>query len=607
MIRYLLILPLLLTSLSVSALQNQLADNPSPYLAMHGQDPVAWQVWNAETLELARKEGKLLFVSSGYFACHWCHVMQRESYQNAAIAALLNEYFIPVKVDRELNPALDEHLIDFVQRTQGRAGWPLNVFLTPEGYPVVGMTYLPAERFRVLLGRLQKMWHAEKAEVTQLASRALDALVTQRQVSTGDKPVSRDQLLQVFLKSAMVMADELAGGFGQQNRFPMTAQLSALLSIQEKKPMKSLEHFLRLTLDQMAAKGLRDHLAGGFFRYTVDPDWQTPHYEKMLYTQALLAGLYLRAAKVFGQPLYAQVARDTLEFTLREMCGKTAACVASFSAVDDQGAEGGYYLWKEKELEQILTPEQRVLAREHWLLNGFDRKPEGVLPMQGASIQELATKHQQPVDQITKQLAEAKKRLLVARHKRSLPVDDKRLAGWNGLLLNALSLAADQLQHPGFHSAAGKLRDYLLNDLWDGKQLFRAVHKGRPIGQASLADYAYVAQGLRSWSRISRQPLDAKVADKLLTIAWSRFYTEKGWLSGSQALLPGMPFAKAQEDGALPAPAAIVLQLSLGSEDRQLRDRARSMLQESQMAVQDNPFWYASHIKVLLETPTKAN
>ncbi len=603
MIRALLLLPLLLISLQVGALQNQLADNPSPYLAMHGKDPVRWQVWNAETLELAKKEGKLLFVSSGYFACHWCHVMQRESYRNPAIAELLNTYFIPVKVDRELNPALDEHLIDFVQRTQGRAGWPLNVFLTPEGYPVVGMTYLPPERFRVLLGRLQKMWSAEREGVTELARKALDALVAQRQVQVKDKPLSVEKLQQAYVKTAMAMADDMAGGFGQQNRFPMTPQLSTLLDIQAREPNEALAHFLRLTLDQMAAKGLRDHLGGGFFRYTVDPGWQTPHYEKMLYTQALLASLYLRAADMFNQPDYARVAADTLAFTLKEMCARAAACVASFSAVDAAGVEGGYYLWKEKELKQVLDPELHALAQKHWLLQDLNNNPEGVLPMRGVTAERLAKQFDQPVPLVRKKLAEAKKRLLQARARRSLPVDDKRLAGWNGLLLNALATAAAQLKREEFHQAASKLRDYLVQQLWDGKQLFRAVHEGKPIGQASLADYAYVAQGLKTWARVNRNAADEKTADQLLQIAWERFYTNKGWRSGSQALLPGMPAVQAQEDGALPSAAARIIQLSLASVDELLRGKARAVLRDTQLAVQDNPFWYATHVKVLLALP----
>ncbi len=593
-------------SLPALALQNQLANSPSPYLAMHGDDPVHWQSWNAQTLALAKKEGKLLFISSGYFACHWCHVMQRESYQNAAIARLLNTWFIPVKIDRELNSALDEHLIDFVQRTQGHAGWPLNVFLTPEGYPLAGLTYAPPEQFLTLLGRLQKMWQAESSRVTELARQALDELVRQRQSRNPDNPLPENELLQKFLGSAMDLADEMSGGFGQQNRFPMAPHLSALLEIQARKPSESLAHFLRLTLDYMSAKGLRDHLAGGFFRYTVDPDWQTPHYEKMLYTQALLADLYLRAAQVFEEPVYAEVARDTLAFAVREMCNGEA-CVASFSAVDDKGVEGAYYLWKEEALQRLLSAELRALAREYWRLEGFETRPEGVLPMGGVSAAALAESRNLPVAETRKQLTQARRLLLAARGKRSLPVDDKRLAGWNGLMLFTLSKAARQLDAPEFLAAAQKLRDYLVQQLWNGKQLHRAVHEGRPVGQASLADYAYVARGLRQWAETSGNQDDRRLADELLAMAWQYFHTDEGWLSSARALLPGMPSVQAQEDSALPAAAAIVLRLSLTSESKQLRGKAQQLVPETWLAVQGNPFSYASSIEALLFSPARSN
>ncbi len=600
----LLLVFLLLYGAAGQALENLLADNPSPYLAMHARDPVAWQPWNAQTLELAKKEGKLLFISSGYFACHWCHVMQRESYRNPAIAELLNKYYIPVKVDRELNPALDEHLIDFVQRTQGRAGWPLNVFLTPEGYPVVGMTYVPPEKFRVLLGRLQKMWQAEAPKVTDLARQALEVLVKQRKSKHRESLVSRQELQQKFVSSALGIADELAGGFGQQNRFPMTPQLSALVEIQARQPEENLARFLRLTLDQVASRGLRDHLGGGFFRYTVDPDWRTPHYEKMLYSQALLASLYLRAAEVFKEPRYLAVAEDTLRFAVQQMC-PDVACVASFSAVDAEGVEGGYYLWKETELKQLLKGDLWTLAQEHWQLRGFDNHAQAVLPMTGASAGDLARTHNRPLADIRSQLETARGILLKARDKRSLPVDNKRLAGWNGLMLGTLSGFARQSGKAEFLDVARKLRNYLVNKLWDGRQLFRAEHQGNPVGQASLADYAYVAQGLMQFSQLEGNQADARLAENLLHIAWRDFHTSTGWVSSSRALLPGMPAVQVQEDGALPAASALVLKLSLSSRDADLRKNAQELVSDSWRAVQENPFWYASLVNALLFSRSK--
>ncbi len=316
---FLLILGLLALPVQ-AALLNELRDHPSPYLAMHGADPVHWQIWGPDALERARSENRLLFISSGYFACHWCHVMQRESYQNPETAALLNRHFIPVKIDRELQPALDAHLIEFVQRTRGSAGWPLNVFLTPEGYPLLGMTYERPTAFRELLGKLQNAWSRESDKLKGMALKASEQMARSRSPAAVE-PVDPQGLRRRLVASALELGDDLQGGFGRQNRFPMAPQLSVLLDSLRPQPNPELHAFLELTLDQTATQGLRDHLAGGFFRYTVDQGWQIPHFEKMLYTQAQLILLYIKAADVLERTDYLDVARDTVEFVVREMAG----------------------------------------------------------------------------------------------------------------------------------------------------------------------------------------------------------------------------------------------------------------------------------------------
>lgn len=596
----LLLLFVLTLSLPAAALENRLKDNPSPYLAMHGNDPVAWQPWSRAALELAKKKGRLLFISSGYFACHWCHVMQRESYSNPAIAELLNQYFIPVKVDRELNPALDEHLIDFVQRTQGQAGWPLNVFLTPDGYPIVGVTYVPPGQFRQLLGKLQKLWLADTEGLNDLARRGLLALMETRKVSAVEKLLSAELLRKRFVAAAMTLADDLQGGFGQQNRFPMAPQLQVLLEIQARHPNPALASFLKLTLGQMAEKGLRDHLGGGFFRYTVDPGWLVPHYEKMLYTQALLAQLYLRAADVFREEAYREVARDTLKFVVREMRTADGAYVTSFSAVDDTGAEGGYYLWREAQLKEALSGDLLQLAQRHWQLVGFESGPDGVLPLPGESPEVLARLMNKPLSAIRQLLEQARNKLLAAREKRKLPVDGKQLAGWNGLMLAALVEGSEKLRDNQLREAARSLRDYLIGTLWDGRQLYRAVHDGQPIGQATLEDYAYVALGLQRWAQATGSSEDARMAEQLLLLAWQNYYDGSGWRSISDATLPGMPSVQAQEDGALPSAAALIMLLSQQSKEPALQHKVAAAAPASQAVLQENPFWYASHVQLLM-------
>ena len=584
------------------ALQNQLADHPSPYLAMHSDDPVHWQDWSRNTLQLAKQEGKLLFVSSGYFACHWCHVMRRESYNNEQIAALLNKHFIPVKLDRELEPALDAHLIDFVQRTQGRAGWPLNVFLTPEGYPLVGMTYMPAEDFHKILNNLHHTWSDEPDSLRDMARRGLLTLIKLRETAPPEKPVTSAELSQAYVQSALQMGDDLLGGFGQANRFPMSPQLDVLLQIYTLQPDEKLADFLKLTLDQMADNGLRDHLDGGFYRYTVDPTWYTPHYEKMLYTQALLSRIYMEAASILKQEQYLAVAEDTLDFVMRKMRSAQGGYVASFSAVDDRDVEGGYYLWRTKELEEILPPDLLKVAARYWHLESADHPNEAMLPLGGISTEKLAEELELKPEVVEQQIERARKLLLEARAKRGLPVDGKRLAGWNGLMVGAFATGSKVLERKDFLEAAEQLRDFLLNELWDGAALSRARQGGKPLGEASLEDYAYVAEGLARLSAVTGNKQDADLSNKLLTLAWQRFYSKDGWQSSEHPVLPGMPKSKAQDDGALPSPAALVISLSLKSGDGALINKARSAAADSLAAIQDQPFWYASHVAVLINS-----
>ncbi|MGD8927195.1 MAG: DUF255 domain-containing protein, partial [Thioalkalispiraceae bacterium] len=351
--------------------KNALYQHASPYLAMHGRDPVHWLEWNKDAVELARKQDKLLFVSSGYFSCHWCHVMQRESYQNEEIASLLNTSFIPVKVDRELNSALDAHLIDFVERTQGYSGWPLNTFITPDGYPLVGFTYAPPEKFIQILTGLEKEWREKKSELKRLAKNASAELSIAEVSNSAVLPTDLAAgLMDSFVNQSFTYADDLQGGYGQENKFPSVPQLNTLLTIYERKPNAQIKQFLKITLDNMAAQGLRDQLGGGFFRYVVDPNWQIPHFEKMLYDNALLAGLYYRAAGILAEPEYKNVANQTLDFILQELNTDSGAFAASLSAIDNKGIEGGYYLWDKEELTTILSDQEWKVVSLYWGLLG---------------------------------------------------------------------------------------------------------------------------------------------------------------------------------------------------------------------------------------------
>jgi len=590
-----ILLCLLPWAVAAAPLSNQLKNHPSPYLAMHATDPVAWQDWNAAAVERARREGKLLYVSVGYFSCHWCHVMQRESYKNKDIARFLNRHFIPVKVDRELEPALDARLIEFAERTRGLGGWPLNVFVTPAGYPVYAALYLPPAEFKQVLERLQGLWTGDPAGLERLA---------QDEAARAAAPVAAPAgKARTLVQEALAQADTIHGGFGEQSKFPSAPQLEALLAQQAAKPDARLEEFLRLTLDGMADLGLHDHLGGGFFRYTVDPSWKTPHFEKMLYDNALLARVYLHAAKVLRQPRYEAVARATLDFMARDLRAPDGALIASLSAVDDQNVEGGYYLWSADQLDRLLATRE---ARAYRLVYGMqDAAPfeAGYLPLRVLATPEAAKRLGVDPSEVESLLAQAAAKLHAARVKRGLPRDTKLLAGWNGLALAAFAEAARMTNEPRYREAANGIRKYLVGTLWDGRELKRAVDKGRAVGAVALEDYAYVAQGLLEWARLTNEANDFSLARAVANAAWRQFYSESGWRLGGAALIRTGTDEAAVADGPLPSPSAVLIEASLAlaekTGDAVLKKTARAALEKGKPAVRRDAFWNATHARLL--------
>ncbi len=586
-------------------LRNELRGHPSPYLAMHGDDPVHWQEWNADTLARARREHKLLFVSIGYFACRWCHVMQRESYRDPAIAALLNRYFIPVKVDRELQPALDASMIEFVERTRGYSGWPLNVFLTPNGYPLLGMVYLPPADFRRLLDGLQERWQQESDALEQIAEQVASTL-SPGEVSPGPDLASQfaSQMSDALIKRSLELGDPLAGGFGGPNKFPHAPQLAVLLQLLDRDPSGKLAAFLRLTLDQMASQGLRDHVRGGFFRYTVDPGWKTPHFEKMLYDNALLAEVYLTAADRLHEPRYRDVALDTLRFMLAELTDPSGAMIASLSAVDEQGVEGGFYLWSSADLERLLTAPERAVVAKLWGLGGAAPELEaGYLPVQIASVGQVAQSLKLERAQVEALRSSAVAKLRAAQRQRSLPRDTKLLAGWNGLALRAMSHAAKATGAPRYRAAAQRIYDYLVSQLWDGSRLLRARAGAASLGDATLEDYAYVAAGLQAWAEVADSERARALSDEVLQQAWQRFHQPRGWRLSEDLLLPYGTYEPVIADGPMPSPSSLLIDVSLRSaavrHDQALERRARSGLNVDRHSILDDSFWFATQIGAL--------
>lgn len=593
-----LLLILLLPAVSGAAAPvNQLVNHPSPYLALHGNDPVAWQEWNAETVARAKRENKLLFVSVGYFACHWCHVMQRESYKNPQIAALLNHDYIPVKVDRELNSGLDDALQTFSAQLSGVAGWPLNAFVTPEGYPVFAVLYLPPDDFRNQLNHLTRRWLADRTGIRAMARQVAPPPAGQP-VSVPLTAPRIEHAWEQFLAGVWQEADTLHGGLGQVSKFPMAPQLHALLERQARQPDAKLAEFLRVTFDQMAARGLRDHVGGGFFRYTTDPEWDTPHFEKMLYDNAHLATLYLRAATVLRQPRYREIARSTLDFMRDELLDSSGGFYTSTSAVDDKGREGATYLWEPDELKRLLSPETYVAARRVWRLDAPRSFDDGYLPAE----------YRTPTADERRLLADAVRVLRPLRLARSLPKDDKLNAGLNGLALSAFSQAS-QLD-PAYRRQADRLQQFLLTRLLKDGRLIKAMARGQVLPDAELEDYAYVVQGLLDHADATGNAQSRTRAGQLAHRAWQSFWSEQGWKRELRPLLATLQPAPALADGALYSPSEVLVLGSFRLQDPALLRLARTTSAWRLPEMERDPYGFPTRLRVLsqvLPDPVRAS
>ncbi|OOG25920.1 hypothetical protein B1C78_05570 [Thioalkalivibrio denitrificans] len=609
-----LLLPFLLLALAAPSklvaddlgMVNNMGDSPSPYLRLHDDDPVLWQAWEDATLELARESNRLLLVSVGYFSCHWCHVMQRESFKNEEIAARINTHFVPVKVDRELDAALDGRLMNFIHVTRGFGGWPLNVILTPDGYPLVATVYMTPDDFDGFLERVHGHWQEEGDQlrvVTREAARELAELERTRQAPVPDAGL--DEMLDRMLNAKRGMADKMSGGFGNQSKFPQAAQLRVLVESMRLRDEPWVREFLTVTLDEMMHRGLRDHLGGGFYRYTEDPEWQVPHFEKMLYDNALLAELYLLAAEALDRDDYRAVGLETVEFMLERMATGRGDFVSSLSAVDDQDVEGGYYLWDKDEVRERVGEEAWAVVEPAW---GFDTTPileHGYLPVQARQPGDVANMLGLETAQVKALLEEARTRLLEARASRVLPVDDKVVVAWNGLTLSALARAAPHDETAARAGAA--LHERVMAAMWRDGELPRALDaEGVPVGEGELEDYTFVARGLADWASYTNDRDVWEQAAEVALAAWTYFHNEDGWRPTRVPVLPGSPRLVHLEDTPLPSTSAtmheITARILRHTENRELAERAERAERRVTRNLLESPFVHASQILYLHES-----
>ena len=515
---------------------NRLAQEASPYLRQHMHNPVDWYPWGDEALEKARREDKPILLSVGYAACHWCHVMEKDAFEVDEVAARMNRSFVSIKVDREERPDVDALYQGVVQLMGRGGGWPLTVFLTPDGRPFFGGTYFPPQDryglpgFSRLLDVLAEAWTTRRDEVEKSAASFAEGLQRMSMVGVGATAGawSAEDLGQAAARLAQEI-DPRNGGFFGAPKFPHPMELAFLLRTSTRgldgARDESLAGGVRLSLDRMMRGGLYDQIGGGFHRYSVDDAWAVPHFEKMLYDNALLLRLYAEASVALDEPAYARVARETAAYLAREMVDEAGGFFSSQDA-DSEGEEGKFFVWTPAQLREVLGDELGDLAAEHFGVRAPGNFEHGATVLHvAASAEEIAARRGLSADEVRARLGEAKRRLFAARAQRVAPAtDDKVLAGWNGLAIGALAAAGRVLGDGAMIEQAQRAAGFVLETLLAGGALRRVYRQGQVKGEAFLDDYAWLCEGLLELfeSTGERRWLDAArtLADRIVARFW---------------------------------------------------------------------------------------
>ena len=489
---------------------NRLVNETSPYLLQHAHNPVDWHPWGEEALSRARSEDKPIFLSIGYSACHWCHVMERESFENEQIASFLNEHFVPVKVDREERPDLDDVYMKATQVLSGHGGWPMSVFLTPDLEPFYAGTYFPVVQrygmptFQHVLSQLANAWTNSRDSIVKQGHQVVER-VRQLSLQGEHLPMLGEQvarprldLVDAAIEQLTGLFDPTHGGFGGPPKFPHADDIRLCLrqfvTVGDAAALRMAEH----TLDCMMRGGIHDQLGGGFARYSTDGEWAIPHFEKMLYDNALLVPAYLEAHRITGLADFAEVARGCCEWVLREMIDPEGG-IWSTQDADSEGEEGRFFAWQRDEVLKIVGREHKQLVDVYWGL-GESENFEGhawVLVRPKSDV-EAAAELGLDVDTLREKFESLRAKLWEAREARVHPAtDDKVLVAWNGLMISALARAATLLDEPRYLEAARRAAHYCLTTMRpDGRRLLATSRGGKAHINGTLADYAYLADGL---------------------------------------------------------------------------------------------------------------
>jgi uncharacterized protein YyaL (SSP411 family) len=508
---------------------NRLADETSPYLLQHAANPVDWHPWGEEALSKSRSQDRPIFLSIGYSACHWCHVMERESFENADIAALMNEHFINIKVDREERPDLDQIYMSAVMAMTGHGGWPMSVFLTPDLKPFFGGTYFPPADSRGMAGfprvllSVHRAWEERRDEIVASAAEMTEQLRAFTVLSPASGPLE-PKLLDHAARALERAFDSRHGGFGQAPKFPHPMDLKVLLRHHARTGQEHPLQIVRHTLDKMARGGIYDHLGGGFARYSTDDRWLVPHFEKMLYDNALLAGTYLEGYQVTRDAELGRVARETLDYVLGRMTGPEGGFYSTEDA-DSEGVEGKYYVWSLAQVTELLGPERaKTFCYVYDITQHGNWEGHNILNLQ-KPVGQAAKLLGRDEDELRGELAAARAVLLAVRDQRVPPQKDtKVLVSWNGLMISALAEGGRILKEERYLEAAAKASGFILDRMRrDDGRLLHTFKDGRAKLDAYLDDYADLIDGLTRLYEATGEPRWVESALELARIMIDEF------------------------------------------------------------------------------------
>jgi len=609
---------------------NRLAQEKSPYLRQHMHNPVDWYPWGEAAFKKARAEGKPILLSIGYSTCHWCHVMERESFEDEAVGEFLKKHFVAIKLDREERPDVDKIYMTAVQAMGQGGGWPLNVFLTPDLKPFYGGTYFPPQpkfgrpSFLQLLERISELWVEKRKEISESAGQIAEQLK-----SLGEHEANRDAVLAPAvltnaLKRMTAEYDPRNGGFGRAPKFPRPSQpafiLRAAVRTQDEAAVKAVLH----TCERMAAGGMYDQLGGGFARYSVDEKWLVPHFEKMLYDNAQLLHLYLDAHLVSGEARFAEVARDLIRYVLRDMTHPEGGFYSAEDA-DSEGHEGKFYCWTKTELTQLLNAGEFKVAERFFGITDEGNFEDHSHPMPLKKLNVLSIVDPKLTEAEAKLLASAKQKMFAVQVRRVRPhLDDKILASWNGLMLGALARAGVVLNEPTYLAAAERNLAFLQSKLWDAKTktLYHRWRDGERDNVQLLDSHAYLLDGAIHLYEATLNPKYLDFALALESAMTANFYdAANGGFFQSKAGSVDLLFrAKEDYDGAEPSGNNVatlaLLKLAAITDNKEMRGRAEKTLRLFAERLQRLPqavpnlllaldFYLHEPFRVVVATPAK--